>query len=86
MPSLLLSKIHRRKRNKPRTWQKMPLLVLIAFLASSLLLIVHKSLSVIEPLIDSDATFKRAADTKAVLKELQDGLAACMTFSICFSF
>ena len=46
----------------------------------------HKSLLALEPLIDSDATLKRAADTKAVLKELQDDLAACMAFSICFSF
>ena len=36
-----------------------------------------------EPLIDSDATLKRVADTKAVLKELQDDLAACAAFSIC---
>lgn len=37
-----------------------------------------------EPLIDSDATLTRAADTKAVLRELQDDLAACMAFSIRF--
>ena len=42
----------------------------------------HKSLSAMEPLIDSDVTLKRAADTKAVLKELQDDLAACVAFSI----
>lgn len=42
-----------------------------------------KSLSAMEPLIDSDATLKRAADTKAILRELQDDLAACMSFSIC---
>lgn len=46
----------------------------------------HKTLSVLDPLIDTDATLKRAADTKAVLKELQDDLAACMAFSICFLF
>jgi tRNA U34 5-carboxymethylaminomethyl modifying GTPase MnmE/TrmE len=45
----------------------------------------HKSQSAMEPLIDSDATLKRAADTKAVLKELQEDLAACMEFS-CFLF
>jgi hypothetical protein len=45
----------------------------------------NKFLSVMEPLIDSDATLKRAADTKAVLRELQDDLAACMAFSILFS-
>ena len=44
------------------------------------------SLSAMEPLIDSDATLQRAADTKAVLRELQDDLAACMGFPICFSF
>ena len=86
MPSLLLSKTHRRKRNRPRTWPRMPLLVLIALLASTSILIVHKSLSVMEPLINSDATLKLAADTRAVLKDLQDDLAACMAFSIRFSF
>ena len=45
----------------------------------------HKLLSAMEPLIDSDVTLKRAADTKAVLKELQDDLAACVAFSIIFS-
>ena len=39
-----------------------------------------------EPLINSDATLKLAADTRAVLKDLQDDLAACMAFSIRFSF
>ena len=39
-----------------------------------------------EPLIDSDATLKRVADTKAVLKELQDDPTACAAFSICSSF
>jgi len=54
----------------------------IVFRASALTLIVPTiRLSVMEPLIDSDATFRRAADTKAVLKELQDDLAACTHFS-----
>ncbi|KAF8798606.1 hypothetical protein BYT27DRAFT_6896565 [Phlegmacium glaucopus] len=38
--------------------------------------LANNALSAMEPLIDSDATLKRAADTKAVLKELQDDLAA----------
>ena len=84
MLSLLLSKTHRRKRNRPRAWQKMPWLVLICFYSYSDR--THKDLSVMEPLIESDVTLKRAADTKAVLKELQDDLAACMAFSIWFSF
>ena len=46
----------------------------------------HKPLSVMEPLIDSDATLKRAADTKAVLRELQDDLAACMAIFYLFFF
>lgn len=33
-----------------------------------------------EPLIDCDITLKRAAETKAVLKELQDDLAGCISF------
>ena len=86
MLSLLLSTTHRRKRSRPRTWQIMLLLVLIVLLASTRILIVATNQSVMEPLIDSDATLKRAADTKAVLKELQDDLAACMAFSSCFSF
>jgi hypothetical protein len=51
-------------------WQKMPLLVLL--ISYSYADRAHKSLSVMEPLINSDATLliKRAADTKAVLKEL----------------
>ena len=40
-----------------------------------------QSLSVMEPLIDTDVTLKRAADTKSVLNELQNDLAACMAFS-----
>jgi hypothetical protein len=31
-----------------------------------------------EPLIDPDATFRQASDTRAVLKELPDDLTACM--------
>jgi hypothetical protein len=86
MLSLLLSTTHRRKRSRPRTWQIMLLLVLTVLLASALILIVGTNQSVMEPLIDSDATLKRAADTKAVLRELQDDLAACVAFSTCFSF
>lgn len=86
MLSLLLSTTHRRKRSRPRTWQIMPLLVLIVLLTSTLMLSVPAKPSVMEPLIDSEATLKRAADTKAILRELQDDLAACMAFSICFSF
>ena len=42
------------------------------------------SISALEPLIDSDTTLRRAAETKVVLKELQDDLAACMTFFYSF--
>ena len=35
MPSLLSSTAHRRKRSRPRTWQIMPLLVLIVLLPST---------------------------------------------------
>ena len=43
-------------------------------------------LSAMQPLIDPDATLRRAADTKATLKELQEDLAACMAsfFFVCF--
>ena len=61
----------------------MPLLVLISYSYADRAL---KYLSVMEPLINSDATLKRAADTKAVLKELQDDLAACMAFYFCIPF
>ena len=64
----------------------MPFLVRVALLASTPMLIVPKSLSAMEPSIDSDATLKLAADTRVVLKELQDDLAACMAIPICFPF